>query len=439
MSLETLFENLSISPLVDSDEESSPSTSQIVTKNNIQVSNKIIKSNSNLLLEMAQFKPEYLSCVPQFDGNPNELNRFLGICDSIITTFYDATNPNSFHNVFLLHSLISKLDGNAKLVVNIQNVTTWTELKDTLYRNFADQRDESCLNRDLVLLRQYSNEKPQQFFDRCLQILNLLCSYVDIHEQNDAAKALKRDLYNKLTLKTFLSGLKEPLGTTIRCMRPIDMNQALQFISQEDNIQYYQNSTNKMFAKQTPTQTKPAYQQHKQNNNFNRPMNNFSRNSFNNHIPFNYQTQNNQFRQQSNNFPSQPINVQPKVNYQPQKFFTNSQVFRQPNHNVFKPNPYKTFPNPTPMSGVSKQTSNNFQQKPSTSQYKHPQRNFTPEELYNAEVDEIDEQNLTNEYDAQNIDESHQDEFYQNEFCQDETYYDENPNFHPGSSTNDQT
>ncbi|KAJ8956429.1 hypothetical protein NQ314_006728 [Rhamnusium bicolor] len=209
---------------------------------------------------MAQFKPEYLSCVPQFDGNPNELNRFLSTCDSIITAFYDATNPNNFHNVYLLNSLIGKLTGSAKVVVNIQSVTTWNELKDTLYRNFADQRDEACLNRDLVLLKQFPNEKPQQFFDRCLQILNLICSYVDIHEEQVEAKILKRDLYNKLTLKTFLSGLTEPMGKTIRCMRPTDMNQALQFIIQEENIQYYQNFTSKNFIKQAPVQNRPGDQ-----------------------------------------------------------------------------------------------------------------------------------------------------------------------------------
>ncbi|KAJ8933459.1 hypothetical protein NQ314_014016 [Rhamnusium bicolor] len=252
MSLETLFENLSLSPLTDSGEEKNlPSISQNnslhIQESNIQTSNQIINSKISLTSEnqiMAQFKPEYLSCVPQFDGNPNELNRFLSTCDSIITAFYDATNPNNFHNVYLLNSLIGKLTGSAKVVVNIQSVTTWNELKDTLYRNFADQRDEACLNRDLVLLKQFPNEKPQQFFDRCLQILNLICSYVDIHEEQVEAKILKRDLYNKLTLKTFLSGLTEPMGKTIRCMRPTDMNQALQFIIQEDNIQYHQNFTN---------------------------------------------------------------------------------------------------------------------------------------------------------------------------------------------------
>ncbi|XP_071052902.1 uncharacterized protein [Onthophagus taurus] len=175
-------------------------------------------------------KPEYLNCVPQFAGNPNELIRYIQTCQSLITAFYDVSKPNDFQNIYLLHSLIGKLTGNARLVVNIQNVSTWESLKITLQRNFVDQRDEACLNTDLVMLRQNSNEQPHQFYDRCLHILNLICSYVDMHEHTEPANALKRNLYNKLTLKTFLSGLKEPLGTTIRCMRPTNLNEALQFI-----------------------------------------------------------------------------------------------------------------------------------------------------------------------------------------------------------------
>lgn len=86
--------------------------------------------------------------------------------------------------------MIGKLTGNAKLIVNIQNVKTWDELKDTLLRNFADQRDEVCLNRDLVMLRQNPNEKPNQFHDRVLHILNLLCSHIDLHELTETAKNL---------------------------------------------------------------------------------------------------------------------------------------------------------------------------------------------------------------------------------------------------------
>lgn len=357
-----------------------------------------LSESINQTENMAEFKSEYLKCVPIFDGDPNELNRYLTTCESIINNFYDLRNPNSFQNVYLLNSLVSKLSGNAKLVVNIQNVSTWTELKDALYRNFADQRDETCLNRDLVMLRQLPNEKPQFFYDKVLHILNLLCSYVDIHEQTADAKALKRNLYNSLALKTFLAGLKEPLGTTIRCMKPTTLVQALQFVTEEDNIHYFQNFSHKnqpqVLRPNTQTQMRPNFNAHTQNNQFRAPQ----------------------------TFPSRPIPIQPRPVNQ-QRFFTNSQVFKYPqqNRNVFKPNNsnVSNMTRPTPMSvsatinrqpstmntqpsAMNRQPStmnrqpqqqrlnytpnqynSYFTQNPSTS------RNFVSEELFNTDVDEL--------------------------------------------------
>ncbi|KAJ8977554.1 hypothetical protein NQ317_019129 [Molorchus minor] len=328
--------------------------------------------------EMAQFKSEYLKCVPQFDGNPNELNRYLSTCESLISHFYGPTNPNNNENIYLLNSLVSKLTGNARLVTNIQSVNTWEELKDTLTRNIADQRDEACLNRDLVLLRQYQNEKPQQFFDtsRCLQILNLLCSYVDAHEATADAKVLKRNIYNNLALNTFLVGVRESLGTTLRCMRSTSMTQAF---------------TNKPYNKYASAQNKPPAPSQKQNNNFQ-----------NSHPTqqFGFQNQNN-FRRPQNNFvgpqtnfgrfqntfSNQPSQFQNRVNNQSQGFSRNSQMFRPPQQNVFKPNQNnQNFPKATPMSVSTRQTSSNNVRQPMRPpyQYQPQQRNFTFEELHNA-------------------------------------------------------
>lgn len=432
MSVEDLSEslgNLRIGSSSDSsstDSQNPPNSFQISRENQniFNLSrNRITQSNQNTnLINMSQFKTEYLNCVPQFNGDPNELNRYLSICESLIANFYKHENPNDFQNTYLLNSLISKLTGNAKVIVNIQNVSTWDELKTTLLRNFADQRDESCLNRDLVLMRQLPNENPQQFYDRVLEILNLICSYINAHEITDVSKNLKRDLYNNLALRTFLSGLKEPLSTTIRCMKPQTLSEALQLVIQEDNVHYFQNYSNKNFVKNTQVQNKP---QVPNNQRFVETPRQFQFNAYpsNSYRPNNFGPQNfnrNYFPSQPvpiqpriNNqpFPSQPIAIQPRMNYQPQKFFTNSQVFKQPqqNNNVFKPNPNRTLPQPTPMSVTSRNTTNQYQQGPSTSrQYYQPQKNFSSEKLFNTELNQPG-QNLEN---SQLIDYNYQnDEF----------------------------
>nr|CAI5856894.1 unnamed protein product [Callosobruchus analis] len=60
-------------------------------------------------------------------------------------------------------------------------------------------------------------------------------------------------------------------------------------------------------------------------------------------------------------FPTGPVNL-PSPVQRPQRFFMNSQVFRQPqaDKNVFKPNSIRALPQPTPMS-TSTRLSFNFQ------------------------------------------------------------------------------
>lgn len=397
----------SLSSLTDSGDTQEIHENYIIENINIDLINTISESlNSNLISNnMAQLKPEYFNCVPVFDGSPNDLNRFLTTCEILIKTFYDKENPNCFNNTYLMHSLINKLQGTAKLVVNIQSVKNWEDLKNTLYRNFADQRDEACLNRDLILLKQNFNETPQQYFDKCLNLLNLLCSYVDSHEENEETKNAKRELYSNLTLNTFLTGLKEPLGNTIRCMRPENINQALQFILQEQNVHYYQNLTNKV-----PMKPNNNFSNNHNNNNQSRYNNNFNQNRNGQHFRnFNQNNQQQNFNkfQQPNKFPTGPINIQSRPNFN--KFYpTNSQVFnRNPNkqynnQNAFRPNKNFKAEQATPMSTSTRQSfnrpqNNNRLQNHFQNQNQYNQRNYIAEEIYNAEVEtNNDYQNFDN-------------------------------------------
>lgn len=84
--LETIIEelsNLSIegkeNPLTDSTQSFKKLLEvPLVTKQEVNSSSIKILSSFN----MAHFKPEYLKCVPEFDGNPNDLNRYLSTCQS---------------------------------------------------------------------------------------------------------------------------------------------------------------------------------------------------------------------------------------------------------------------------------------------------------------------------------------------------------------------
>lgn len=308
-----------------------------------------------------------LSVIPNFDGNPNKLHRFINATEAILTHYYDDINIHNFQNILLLNGILSKLEGRAEEVVAINGTNEWDTIKNTLIQNFGDQRDENCLNQDLVNLRQKANESSYEFYEKVIHLLNTICNYVELRCE-PGQRLSKRDFFTKQALKTFLAGLKDPLGPTIRAMRPSTLAEALQFITEEDNIKYYQKS----FHSQPAT-----------NKNFNtQDVRNFSVLQTHNSNPryFSRPTT-------ANQFPRGPINIQSNPKLRSNKFPTNSQVFGKPN-NVWKPNPNAAQPKPTPMSVSTRNTQppnfrgnnyfQNYAQKPT----------FRSEELFATEVEE---------------------------------------------------
>ena len=153
------------------------------------------------------------------------------------------------------------------------------------------------------------------------------------------------------------------------------------------------------------------------------------------------------FFQNQPSFPSQTIPIRPNYSKIPQRFPTNSQVFgNQSNQtNVFKPNPNKQFPPPTPMSTSTRQTNNTF--RTNTGQQTHlknyfqsrpnQQPNFIAEELYNINTVNSD---FTDPHYEDSAEQTYfVDENNFNEGPLEPQYYDElnpNPNFLQGDLRN---
>lgn len=380
---------------VNTDSESESNLELDYQNGNTEVNEALTSLLSNLSLEASErenmalqappdFDAKLLNIVPQFDGNPLELSSYLDTVNTLISNYWDARpdRKDCVQNITIIYGVYAKLVGKAREVYSICTSKDWQSVKTALISHFGDQRDENGLLFDLDQLRQSSNESSLQFYTRVMSNLSALHNFIDIHEQQDIIKQMKKEFYNKHSLKIFLAGLKEPLGSAIRAMRPDDLATARQYIITENNIRYLQRPhiENK----------KP----HNNNQNFNFPKNQNNQN-FNFPNNYNFIPQNNftpiQFPQQNQNlqFPRGPINVQPRQ-LPPQRFFTNKQVFGQPNKNntnVFKPrniNP-NNFPKPTPMSGISHGTSQQYRPQ--------QQQKFRVQELFN-----IDETNDVNPY-----------------------------------------
>lgn len=298
-----------------------------------------------------------LLIIPKYDGNPNQLNRFIESCECILTQYYNPVDATCFNNIILLHSILNRLEGKAEEIVNINGVSSWLEMKQVLLKNFGDQRDENCLTRDLVNMKQ-EQESPQDFYNRCMHTLNTIINYVSLHETDKQIITCKRSFFQSQTLKTFLAGLKEPLGTTIRAMRPEDMPTALNYIKEEENIKYAQKNNSNNSFKNNNSKFLPFA-------NINKPLQSakpFNTQSFRPFTQFN--RSNNQTNFVKRNFNSSNFN---------NNSFTRPQ-YPSPQQGSRNQNIGNIPPKPEPMSGISHQSAfkPNFRQFTNYHNTQHP-------------------------------------------------------------------
>lgn len=200
-----------------------------------------------------------LRLVPEFDGNPHILTRFIRICDKLVNAYVREGPEHELNNLSLISGILNKITGPAARTVNSNGIPeSWNGIRSVLINNFADRRDETTLYNDLSLQTQ-GNDTPQELYDRCQTLFSTIMTYITLHETVPTTINAKRDLYKKLTMQAFVRGLKEPLGSRIRCMRPDSIETALQFVQEELNVLYLQ-QRNDSLPKLTNTHPKSVTQ-----------------------------------------------------------------------------------------------------------------------------------------------------------------------------------
>lgn len=303
--------------------------------------------------DMSQLDTIYkaLRLVPDFDGNPNVLTRFIQLCDQLAQQF--STQENSdLSKCALLNGILNKVVGPAARLINANGIPNdWTGIRSALIHNFADQRDETALYNDLAVLTQ-GTSSPQEFYERCQNIFSTIMTYVSLHDTLQTTIDAKRDLYKKLTLQAYVRGLSDPLGSRIRCMRPETIEKALEFVHEESNTIYIQNR-NQNLPDRKPTNYSVPMSLPNFTSGFKVPFQPYSMPA---PRPITYGTQGPSRPQLMPQYPQQ----WKSNNFQPRQFAPTrtQQIFRappanyNPQNNAFQMQP-RPQQYPRPMSGVS--------------------------------------------------------------------------------------
>jgi len=284
----------------------------------------------------------FLDIIPQYSGEPCELNNFISACDEVTAQYADNQNVTKL----VFRAIIGKLKGKALIIISSRvELTTWQEVKTILKSAFSDQRSFTCLLQELHHIKPTQKENSYSFGIRCQYLRSLIFSSINNDQLlSQPEKFAQINNIEKLILIQFQKYLSSQIQLAVRLKQPRTLEEALQYVLEEENfISLFQEnkkySINSNSNYSLPSTSKVTYVNNTQ------PI---PRPSFQAPFVSQYNNQN-----QQRNFPSQPINVTPKQ-LPPQKYYTNQQVFGKP-VNVFKPKGTPQ-PKPTPMSGITRQT-----------------------------------------------------------------------------------
>jgi hypothetical protein len=203
--------------------------------------------------------------IPEYDGDQSTLFDFIEAVNFAIENV-----PDNQQNA-LIFIIKSKLVGKARKFISSRQLREWNDIKDLLISHYGDCRDTEGLLYDLTSTFQKSNETPRAFAQRIENLLTKIRSSVALNnELNQAARNALNSSHEKIALKAFLAGLSDPLGSIIRCQKPNTLEQAEQFLIEEENITYLKNFKsskpslhNQVNNKIVPKENYPRHSYHK--------------------------------------------------------------------------------------------------------------------------------------------------------------------------------
>lgn len=192
--------------------------------------------------------PDAVKDLPKFDGNPRLLYDFISNVEEILTvlTPIDGTPLGKM----ILRSIRNKIEGEANEILNMYSTDlSWQSIKNNLILHYSDKRNETSLIRDLHLLKQ-NNKTLEEFYSSVVEIQASINNNLMIHEVDANIIKAKRDLFDKMCLNTFLSGLREPLGSSIRAMKPDTLPIAFSYCITEQNMFYIRQENRNILKRQ---------------------------------------------------------------------------------------------------------------------------------------------------------------------------------------------
>lgn len=359
--------------------------------------------------------------VPEYHGGSKSLFYFINNTEKFLSNF---TLNDPVLNDYFLQFVISRIQGEAKDLVILNNPTNWLALKTLLLNKYKDPRSEQLLLTSLTSCFQTHSQNYEQYSSELNSRLLSLKEHVLLNANNDAEKNAKLTMFDNIAKNTFIAGIKEPYNAYLISQSTTSLDDCINKCRIFDDLKQQTNYHN--FLRNSNTKNPFKHTPKPQTNNSHLPI----RPNMPQFFPTNQHTFAHKI-QHSNTPQRQAHSTQ---NFPQNKFQIPSQ------QNVFASNPARPLPRPTPMSTSTRQFPNQ-QQRP----YKIDNffKSTGPPNPY-VKIEEVHQQETvdpTYEY-SQPFDENNFSAYEQNEsFDENQECFEDcaNENFQEKASLNDST
>lgn len=214
-----------------SDNKSHPNTEDTEdTPNHIEANiihlDHQINTSKNIMSTLINY---VCKVIPQFDGTPSEVHRFISCCDVVYKL---ATTPEE--KTQFVELLKIKTGGKAYDVLCYKNFTTYDELRKEFQIQFLPRKTMTQLQSELNLIKQLPTENVSTYSNRVEQLLSHINSACLVHT---GKTTLSEDLLNSnylSALQAFQEGLREPIKTLIKASRLPTLREAIAIATNEE-------------------------------------------------------------------------------------------------------------------------------------------------------------------------------------------------------------
>lgn len=171
--------------------------------------------------------------IKPFNGSRNELTAFLQSTNSA----FQIAQPNQIAHLFLY--VVSQLSSEVVNDIEIEDVSSWTELKNKLKAYYSKVRDLTQLHEELETIRQTSHESITDFFKRLEKSKNA-CIIAETNQCEDPNElsGLKKAI-QRTALRRFILHCKPEISQMLRARDIKNLNDAFSIATQEEKILNY--------------------------------------------------------------------------------------------------------------------------------------------------------------------------------------------------------